>query len=203
MLMRQIRSWVRVIQLEAALLLLISAPAFAGQSAASAPASASTVSALSAITPPSGRIAPASNLRQLMLGILFPASNVIFAAQDDLSTFKPAENAAVSPNPLTSIYNGWPAVENAALALSDASNLLLLPGRLCSNGQPVPLRRQDWANYVQILREAAAASYRAAQSQSQDAMVQVSDTLTRACDACHAAYRDKYKDPGNAKVCLP
>lgn len=174
---------------------------------ASVPASASQPSIPSAGPPapgiaPVGRIAPAADLRQLMIGIFYSASNVVFAAQDDLSTFKQAEDAASSPNPLTSIYNGWQAVEDASLALSDASNLLLLPGRVCSNGQPVPLQRPDWANYVQILREAAVASYRAAQSRSQDAIVQVSGTLSNACDACHRAYRDKYKGVGN-KVCSP
>lgn len=150
-----------------------------------------------------GRVQVVADLRQLMIGMFYPASNVVFAAQDDLSTFKQAEDAASSPNPLTSIYNGWQAVQDAALSLSEASNLLLLPGRSCSNGQPVPLSRPDWAAYVQVLREASADAYRAAQSKSQDAMLTVSDTLTRACDACHKAYRDKYPNTGNRKVCMP
>src|SRR5262245_45788428 len=60
-----------------------------------------------------------SNLLQLMRGILYPSSNVIFAAQDDLSKFTPAADPATSPNPLTSTYGGWQAVENAALALAE------------------------------------------------------------------------------------
>lgn len=193
--MRRRVSSVRTIRWCAALLLCTGLPVFAAQPTV-------TKAAPSAAIPPLGKIAPTANLRQLMIGVFFSASNVVFAAQDDLSTIKPDEDAAVSPNPLKSIYNGWQAVEDAALALSDASNLLLLPGRVCSNGQPVPLQRSDWDNYVQILRDAAAASYRAAQSKSQDAMVQVSGTLSQACDACHAAYRDKYK-AGSGKVCLP
>lgn len=143
------------------------------------------------------------NLRQLMLGIFFPASNVVFAAQDDLKNFPEAEDAAVSPNPLTSIYGGWEAVENAALALSEASNLLLISGRLCSNGQPVPLQRPDWPTLVQVMRDAAAAAYKAAQSESQEAMVNVSDTLTQACAGCHNVYRDKNSTAGGKNVCLP
>lgn len=192
--MRYFSSLVRATGWLAALLCSV-APAFASQAVV-------TNAPLVAAVPQLGKMAPTANLRQLMIGIFFSASNVVFAAQDDLSTIKPDEDAAVSPNPLKSVYSGWQAVEDAALALSDASNLLLLPGRVCSNGQPIPLQRADWANYVQILREAAAASYRAAQSKSQDAIVQVSGTLSQACDACHAAYRDKYK-AGSGKVCLP
>ena len=56
------------------------------------------------------------NLLQVMRGILYPASNVIFAAQsEDPATIKPATpDPATSPNPLTSSYGGWTAVENAA-----------------------------------------------------------------------------------------
>jgi hypothetical protein len=144
-----------------------------------------------------------ANMRQLMRGIFFPASNVVFAAQDDVGKIKEAEDAAVSPNPLTSIYGRWEAVQNAAVALSAASNLLLLPARLCSNGQPVPINRPDWAAFVQVMRTAAAASYKAALAKSTDQMVSVSYQLSLACDTCHKVYRDKYQKLGNQKVCEP
>lgn len=150
---------------------------------------------------------PNANLRQLMIGMFYTESNVVFAAQDDLSTFKQAEDAATSPNPLTSIYNGWEAVQDAAISLEDAANLLLLPGRKCSNGVPVPLNRPDWAQFVQILRSGAQTAYQAALAKSQDQMLTASDTLTKACDACHLAYRDKYQkqgqNQGRSKVCMP
>src|SRR3982751_1166766 len=60
---------------------------------------------------------PDANLLQLMRGTLYPASNVLFAAQDDLSKQPAAADAATSPNPLTSTYGGWTAVENAGLAI--------------------------------------------------------------------------------------
>jgi hypothetical protein len=141
------------------------------------------------------------NLLQLMRGILYPSSNVIFAAQDDLSRFTPAADPATSPNPLTSTYGGWQAVENAALALSESANLLVLPGRLCGNGKPVPVRRADWMKYVQGLREAGRAAYKAAQSKNQDAMVEAAGTVSDACSACHDVYREKQSGPQDR--CLP
>ena len=142
-----------------------------------------------------------ANLLQLMRGVLYPSSNVIFAAQDDLAKFPAAADPSTSPNPLTSSYGGWQAVENAGLALAESANLLLLPGRLCSNGRPAPVRRADWMKYVQGLRQAGMAAYKAAQSKNQDAMVEVSGTVTDACAACHDVYREK--KGGLNDRCLP
>jgi hypothetical protein len=168
---------------------------------------ASNTEASKSVTPTTAAAMPGlqitADLRQLMRGIFFSASNVVFAAQDDVGKIKQAEDAAVSPNPLTSIYGGWEAVQDAAVTLSDASNLLLLPGRLCSNGQAVPVNRPDWAGFVQTLRNASARAYQAALTKNTDQMVTVSYTLSLACDACHKAYRDKYQKLGNQKVCKP
>lgn len=110
-------------------------------------------------------------LLQVMRGILYPASNVIFAAQvDDPATIKPASpDASMSPNPLTSTYGGWTPVENSALALAQAANLLLIAGRRCGNGRPAPIRNADWQMWVEGLRDAGMAAYKAAQSKNQDA----------------------------------
>ena len=155
--------------------------------------------------PPSNPATPAlqaqGSLAQLMRGILFPASNVIFAAQDDLGKYPPARDPSTSPNLLTSTYGGWQAVESAALALAESANLILLPDRMCSNGQPVPVRRADWAKYAQGLRDAGVAAYKAAQSKNQDAMVDVAGTVADACSACHEVYREK--SGGLKDRCLP
>src|SRR5262245_5102716 len=95
-----------------------------------------------------------ANLAQLMRGVVYPAASVVFAAQGDLGRYPPAPDPAVSPNLLTSTYGGWQAVENASLALAESVSLLTLPGRVCSNGKPVPVRRADWAKFAQGLRQA-------------------------------------------------
>ena len=142
-----------------------------------------------------------ANLLQLMRGVLYPSSNVVFAAQDDLSKLTPVADPSVSPNPLTSTYGGWQAVENAGLAIAESANLIALPGRVCSNGKPVPVQRADWIKYTQGLRTAGLAVYKAAQSKSQDAMVDVAGTVSDACGACHDVYREK--KTGVQDRCLP
>src|SRR5258708_35829922 len=86
---------------------------------------------------------PDANLLQLMRGTLYPASNVLFAAQEDLSKQPKVAEAdqATSPNPLTSTYGGWVAVENAGLAIAGTSRLLTLPGRRGWRRPPAPVAR--------------------------------------------------------------
>ena len=131
------------------------------------------------------------NLVQVMRGIVYPASNVIFAAQaTDPATVKPEGDPSTSPNPLSSSYGGWEAVANAGIALSEAANLLIIPGRLCQNGKPVPIQNADWQMWVQGLRDAGMASYKAGQARSQDAVLEASDVMSTACQNCHDKYRE-------------
>jgi hypothetical protein len=135
---------------------------------------------------------PVANLAQLMKGILYPSSNVIFAAQsENPADVKPAADPAMATNPLASAYGKWQAVENGALAISEAANLLSIPGRKCSNGLDVPVKNPDWAKLVQGLRDAGLKVYKAAQAKSQDDIVATAGDLTEACDNCHSKYREK------------
>ena len=131
------------------------------------------------------------NLLQVMRGVLYPASNIVFAAQtEDPATIKPATpDPATSPNPLTSTYGGWTAVENAAIALSESANLMMIP-RMCRNGKPVPVEREDFQKYVQGLVDASAEALKAAQAKNLDDIVLAAGTLTEACANCHQVYRD-------------
>src|ERR1700733_4275273 len=131
-------------------------------------------------------------LAQLMRGILFPASNVIFFAQsEDPEKVPPAKDPALATDPLANSYGKWQAVENSALALAEASNLLTIPGRKCSNGLPVPVGNADWPKFVQGLREAGRKAYKAAQSKDMDKILDAADTMTAACSNCHDKYREK------------
>ncbi len=135
-----------------------------------------------------------SDLLQLMRGILYPASNVVFSAQSDNpgdAKPVPGEDPSMSTDPLTSTFGGWRAVESASLALAESANLLLIPGRSCANGVPVPVSDPDWRKFTEDLRDAGMKAYKAAQSRNQDNMVEVADTLTVACANCHRKWREK------------
>lgn len=133
-----------------------------------------------------------ADLLQLMRGTLFPASNVVFAAQNlNPADVPPAKDPSLATDPLANTYGKWQAVENSALAIAETANLLIIPGRKCSSGIDVPLKNPDWAKFVQGLRDAALLAYKAAQSKNQDAITDASGTLSEACASCHEKYREK------------
>lgn len=139
-------------------------------------------------------LAPVANLAQLMRAVTFPNSNAIFNVQlkDPGDQVLPAPGA----RPFdyvewgSTVYPGWQAIDLAALALVESTPLFLAPGRRCENGRPVPVDRADWKQYTEELVEAGRAAYRASQSRSVDAVIEVADQLNNACDNCHTIYRD-------------
>jgi hypothetical protein len=159
------------------------------------PAAASPPPAQAAAARPQSQVH--GDLRQVMRGILFPNSNVVFLAQGtDPATVPKDADGTTSVNPLASVYGGWEAIENSSIALAEAANLLTLPGRTCANGKPVPVQNADWQRFVQGLRDAGLASYKAAQTKDMDKMLDAADTLTNACSDCHDVYREKTEQRG-------
>jgi quinoprotein glucose dehydrogenase len=162
---------------------------------------------------------PLGNMAQLMRGIFFPNSNLIFTVQtrDPAEPVKPPTGDA----PATGfsfvdwgagIYGGWQLVDNAAIALADASPLMLVPGMRCENGRPAPVTDADWIRFTEDMIAVARKTYQASQSRSQDAVSEATGDLSDACAACHRAYRDVRPigatpdptDPSNkASRCLP
>ena len=158
-----------------------------------APAPTAKPAARPAASPPVG------TLLQVMRGILFHSSNLIFATQGE-DPADPKQPLDASFGTYAKVYTGWPVVENAAIALAESADLLLKPGRLCSNGRPVPLDRADYRKFALALRAAGQAALKAAQSKNMDSMVEVSGTVSESCENCHAVYRDK---PDLKTRCIP
>ena len=140
-----------------------------------------------------------ADLNRLMRGVLYPAANVVFFAQaDNPAEVKPntGQDPSMSTDPLTSTFGGWQAIENASLALAESANLLLIPGRVCSNGAPAPIKDPAWTAFVQDLRDAGMKAYKAAQAKDQEKMVAISETVNSTCVGCHRKWRDR-KTPAN------
>jgi hypothetical protein len=140
-----------------------------------------------------------ADLNQLMRGVLYPAANVVFSAQSDNPgeiKFVPGHDPNMSTDPLTSSFGGWQAVENAALALAEAANLLSIPGRSCSNGAPVPTKDPTWSTFLQQLRDVSMKAYKAAQAKDHDKIIELSEGLNASCVGCHRKWRDR-RTPAN------
>ena len=134
-----------------------------------------------------------ANLNQLMRGVLYPAANVVFFPQFE----NPAEvkfagqDPAMSTDPLTSTFGGWQAVENASLALAESTNLLLMPGRVCSNGVAPPITDPDWMKFVKEVSDAGMKAYAAAQAKDRDKLIDLSESVSDSCAHCHRKFRDR------------
>ena len=173
-----------------------------GKSSPAAPPAAAIAPVASHPTYP-----PAANLGQLMRGIFFPSSNLIFNVQthdpgERGSKYEPPANAGFSwVDWGAGIYSGWELVDYAAVSIADSAPLLLAPGRRCENGRPVPVERADWIRFTTELVEAGKAAYKASQTRNQEAVSDVSNQLANACLHCHEVYRDKpggtAADPSN------
>jgi hypothetical protein len=159
---------------------------------AQAPAAPKPAAAKPAPAAAAARYRVHGTLNEIMRGILFPNSNVVFAAQnEDFAKIQQDKDPSLATDPLKGVYNSWTAVEDSGYALAEAANLLMIPGRVCSNGKPAPLGNADWAKFVAGLREAGMETVKAAKAKNQDAMLDVSDKMTSACSACHDVYREK------------
>jgi hypothetical protein len=141
-----------------------------------------------------------ANLNQLMRGVLYPAANVVFSAQSDDPgeiKFIPGHDPVMSTDPLTSSFGGWPAIENAALALAESANLLMIPGRTCNNGAPVPTKDPAWGKFAQDVRDVSMKAYAAAQAKDQNKLIDLSESLSKSCEGCHRKWRDRRGGPAN------
>jgi mono/diheme cytochrome c family protein len=157
----------------------------------------------------------AGNLAQVMRGILFPSSNIIFNVQtnDPGAEVKPGQVGAGATTAFSwvdwgaGIYKGWQIVDYAAVAVAESAPLMLTPGRRCENGRPVPVDRPDWIKFTQELADAGRAAYKASQTRSQEAVSDASNQLADACLHCHQVYRDRRgrtADPSDTSArCVP
>lgn len=134
---------------------------------------------------------PHGSLAEVMRAIPFPASNTIFDAQTRDPGAPQKETAReTTTEKFASLYGGWQQVELSAIALMEAANLSMIPGRLCENGRPVPLDRADYQKGIAGLIEAGQVTLKAAKAKNQDQVIEAAGTVAEACAACHEIYRD-------------
>ena len=144
-------------------------------------------------------------VNQVMRGILFPSSNVLFdvqatdpGAQGKGGAAHP--DAAPTTTRYGNVYEPWQIVDAAAIAIAESGPMLMTPGRRCENGKPAPVDRADWQQYVQGLVDAGRAAYKASQTRDQATVAEVTNVISDACANCHRVYRDR---PTNAERCTP
>ena len=127
----------------------------------------SQMSAAPAATPVADAFKPVANVRQVMLGITVPASNVVFAVAGEA----PKDEA------------GWEHVEASALAVAESGNLLLMKPR--AKDEP------EWKQFALALVEAGTKAAAAARTKNAENTGTAGDDLYNTCEQCHAKYLPK------------
>src|SRR4051812_43683687 len=136
-------------------------PLSRGASAGQAPSPAATASQ-------GGRMQPAGTMSELMVKIIYPASDAIFY----ITTREPKTEAE------------WGELQGKALAVAESAKLLMMPGRA---------RDQDrWMSDARLMLDAGRAAFRAAKAKDVAALDALNDQLYTSCTSCHQHYRPNY-----------
>jgi hypothetical protein len=144
------------------------------------------------VTPQTPAAKPTGTLAQIMRGIYFSNSNLIFDVQQhDPSVPAAKSDTGNATDRFAGAYSGWESVENAAIALTDGVDLILTPGRSCQNGKPVPIGQADFQKFALDMRASGLAVLQAARAKNQEKVSDATNDLADSCSNCHEVYRDK------------
>jgi hypothetical protein len=144
---------------------------------------------------------PHGTLAQVMVAVPFPASNTIFDVQtnDPGAPVKPGDPGGNASSQYGGIaeYAGWNAIVNSGVALQETANLIMIPGRKCKNGQPVPNDQEDFKKWAAALAAVGAEvqKFGEAKNYNEDAIIEVTGKVSDACSNCHDKYRNTPKEP--------
>lgn len=119
--------------------------------------------------PPAGpQYQAVGNMSQLMISIIYPASDAIFYVERD--------------PPKTE--KNWNDLQAQALMLAESGNLIMMPGRKWGG--------EEWMKDSKVLVDVGAAAYKAAKAKDLDALVALNGDLYNACVVCHEKFRPNY-----------
>ena len=124
------------------------------------------------------------NIHQTMAWILDPAAEVIWDSAGTIITAQGHQELAPTTD------EGWTEVLHAAATLTEAGNLLMMPGRAAGD---------DWIEYAQGLTAAGQLAIKAAQDQDDEALFEAGGRIYQVCRACHDQYwiEDEGGDQGD------
>ena len=107
---------------------------------------------------------PIADVKQLMHAIVIPMSTVVFRVEVEA----PKDDKE------------WETVQNAALALAEAGNLLMIPGRAKDNA--------EWMKKAEALVDVSVKAKKAADEKDADGVVKVGYEIFDVCAGCHDQY---------------
>lgn len=160
---------------------------------------AQTTAAASAPTPPPPEYVPTATVKDLMLSVVDPNADVVWLAVTTVQSAK----GTVETRPTND--EEWTKVRHGAIALTEAANLLMVPGRHVarpgekSETPGVELEPSEmealiskdlgaWRKRAHGLHEAGLAALQAIDAKDADKLFEVGEQIERACEGCHSQY---------------
>jgi hypothetical protein len=139
------------------------------------------LSAACTSAPPPPPYKPVADLKQLMAQVVEPAADVYWDAVgtivDETGTHE------IAPKTVEE----WEAVRNSAMVVTEAGNLMMMPGRAKDGG--------EWMQLSQALIEVGQKAVRAAESRNKTAVFDVGAEVYDACTNCHSKYSPEILRP--------
>jgi len=108
---------------------------------------------------PSDPPQPVATMKQLMLEIIYPASNALTLL---VNRGGPGDD------------NAWAEARRGALTLAESGNLLMIRNRA-----------SEWTADARLLTDAGAAAYKAAEAKDAKALAAAADRIDASCTTCH------------------
>ena len=111
---------------------------------------------------------PVGTMSELMVKIIYPASDAIFY----ITTRTPSTDAE------------WNELQGKALMVAESANLLMMPAHM---------RDEDrWLADAKLMRDAGMAAFKAAKAKDVKALEDLNDAMYQSCVTCHQHYRPNY-----------
>jgi hypothetical protein len=160
---------------------------------------AETTAAAPAPTPPPPEYVPTATVKDLMQSVIDPNADVVWLAVTTVQSAK----GTVETKPRND--EEWTKVRHGAIALTEAANLLMVPGRHVARpgeksetpgvelepAEMEELINKDpaaWRKRAHGLHEAGVAALQAIDAKDADKLFEIGEEIERACEACHSQY---------------
>jgi hypothetical protein len=124
---------------------------------------------------PAVQLKAVATVKQIMNGIVVPASTVVYESVATNVTASGIEEVVPKND------EEWATLAANAAALAEAGNLLLMDGHAVDTGQWVAITRE--------FITASTETIKAAEAKSPEAVLTAGSTLNETCDKCHERYQ--------------
>jgi hypothetical protein len=118
---------------------------------------------------------PVATVKQIMKAIVTPAAMKVFESVSTTVSIRGIEEKFPRDDA------EWEEVGNAAAALIESGNLLLMGSRAIDKG--------EWVTMSQAMIEAGKVTLKAVEAKSADGVLAAGEQLNKSCDGCHRTYQ--------------